>query len=211
MRSPPPPGVRPLLTPPAHPVVSPGSLLVCVVCVYFPTLVEPPCLCAIAEGSCFGATCAVECLKAIKKHAFASSDYPVIITIENHCKAALQDFMAKDLLDILGYYDKVDDAGNLVPDTTRPLLWAVDHPNSTTAAPPSPEEAKGRILLRDKVADEKAKDKDSPLQLPHNQSLRSAHAAEGRGVWRARAAGRGEGTDVSIAHCLSSPSIPTAV
>lgn len=31
-----------------------------------------------------------DCIKAIKEHAFASSDFPVIITLEDHLPASLQ-------------------------------------------------------------------------------------------------------------------------
>ena len=38
----------------------------------------------------------------IKEHAFATSQYPVILSIENHCSVKQQKFMATCLEDILG-------------------------------------------------------------------------------------------------------------
>ena len=36
-----------------------------------------------------------KCIKAIKKHAFQTSGYPVIITIENHCNVKNRRIMAQ--------------------------------------------------------------------------------------------------------------------
>ena len=41
-------------------------------------------------------------IEAIKEHAFATSEYPMILSIENHCSVKQQDVMAKYMTDILG-------------------------------------------------------------------------------------------------------------
>ncbi|KAM9839453.1 1-phosphatidylinositol 4,5-bisphosphate phosphodiesterase delta-1a isoform 1-T1 [Aulostomus maculatus] len=72
-------------------------------------------------------------IKAIKDYAFKVSDYPVILSLENHCSVDQQKLMAHYLISILG------DA--LV---TRPL-------GSTMPATfPSPEELRGKFLIKGK-------------------------------------------------------------
>ena len=69
---------------------------------------------------------------AIKEYAFFKSDYPLILSIENHCSIEYQDKMAHYLETILGdmlYTDPVDE--NL-------------------KALPSPEDLKGKILIKAK-------------------------------------------------------------
>ena len=45
-----------------------------------------------------------DALYVIQKHAFAASDFPLILTIENHCSEENQVVQAKALKDILGEY-----------------------------------------------------------------------------------------------------------
>ncbi|XP_004676692.1 PREDICTED: 1-phosphatidylinositol 4,5-bisphosphate phosphodiesterase delta-1 isoform X2 [Condylura cristata] len=71
-------------------------------------------------------------LRAIRDYAFKVSPYPVILSLENHCSLMQQRVMAKHLGDILG-----------------PLLLA--HPlEGVTTSLPSPEQLKGKILLKGK-------------------------------------------------------------
>ncbi|XP_060920121.1 1-phosphatidylinositol 4,5-bisphosphate phosphodiesterase delta-1a isoform X1 [Labrus mixtus] len=72
-------------------------------------------------------------IRAIKEYAFKTSDYPVVLSLENHCTVEQQKLMAHYLISILG------DA--LV---TRPLG------NTMTKNFPSPEELKGKILIKGK-------------------------------------------------------------
>ncbi|XP_072234977.1 1-phosphatidylinositol 4,5-bisphosphate phosphodiesterase delta-1a isoform X1 [Leuresthes tenuis] len=72
-------------------------------------------------------------IKAIKDYAFKTSDYPVILSLENHCSVDQQKLMAHHLISILG------DA--LV---TKPLG------NSMPSNFPSPEELKGKFLIKGK-------------------------------------------------------------
>ncbi|XP_028425540.1 1-phosphatidylinositol 4,5-bisphosphate phosphodiesterase delta-1a isoform X3 [Perca flavescens] len=72
-------------------------------------------------------------IKAIKEYAFKTSEYPVILSLENHCTIEQQKLMAHYLKSILG------DA--LV---TKPLG------NNMPTHFPSPEELKGRFLVKGK-------------------------------------------------------------
>ncbi|XP_039983240.1 1-phosphatidylinositol 4,5-bisphosphate phosphodiesterase delta-1a isoform X1 [Xiphias gladius] len=72
-------------------------------------------------------------IKAIKDYAFKTSDYPVILSLENHCTVEQQKLMAHHLISILG------DA--LV---TKPLGYTM--PTNF----PSPEELKGKFLIKGK-------------------------------------------------------------
>ena len=69
----------------------------------------------------------------IKTHAFASSPYPVILSLENHCSKPVQEKMADHMTGILG--DML--ATSLVGKTIDFL--------------PSPEELKGKVLLKGKM------------------------------------------------------------
>uniref|UniRef100_A0A8C5PMH9 Phosphoinositide phospholipase C n=1 Tax=Leptobrachium leishanense TaxID=445787 RepID=A0A8C5PMH9_9ANUR len=72
-------------------------------------------------------------ISAINKYAFRVSQYPVILSLENHCGVEQQDVMAQHLKSILGQ--------NLVKNTLNGRL-----PSQL----PSPEELRGRILLKGK-------------------------------------------------------------
>lgn len=72
-------------------------------------------------------------IKAIKEYAFKTSDYPVILSLENHCTLEQQKVMADHMIKILG------DALVRKPlGTTIPTNF------------PSPEELKGRFLIKGK-------------------------------------------------------------
>lgn len=75
-------------------------------------------------------------IKAIKDYAFKTSDYPVILSLENHCSVEQQKLMAHYLISILG------DA--LV---TKPLS------DTMPTNFPSPEEMKGKFLIKGKRLD----------------------------------------------------------
>lgn len=44
----------------------------------------------------------VDVIKCIREHAFEVSEYPLILSIENHCSVKQQKFMADCLNEILG-------------------------------------------------------------------------------------------------------------
>ncbi|KAM9855322.1 1-phosphatidylinositol 4,5-bisphosphate phosphodiesterase eta-2a [Aulostomus maculatus] len=72
-------------------------------------------------------------IETINKYAFIKNDYPVILSIENHCSVPQQKKMAQYLVDILG--DKLDVSHIKVGDSGRL---------------PSPEALKGKILVKGK-------------------------------------------------------------
>ncbi|XP_040918085.1 1-phosphatidylinositol 4,5-bisphosphate phosphodiesterase eta-2a isoform X2 [Toxotes jaculatrix] len=72
-------------------------------------------------------------IETINKYAFAKNDYPVILSIENHCSVPQQKKMAQYLIEILG--DKLD-LSNIKADESGRL--------------PSPETLKGKILVKGK-------------------------------------------------------------
>uniref|UniRef100_A0A668UCM6 Phosphoinositide phospholipase C n=1 Tax=Oreochromis aureus TaxID=47969 RepID=A0A668UCM6_OREAU len=74
-----------------------------------------------------------EVIETIGQYAFKTSPYPLILSLENHCSVEQQDVMAKHLHNILG--KKL---------LTKPLS---DQPLRDL---PSPEELKGRILVKGK-------------------------------------------------------------
>ncbi|XP_036412447.1 1-phosphatidylinositol 4,5-bisphosphate phosphodiesterase delta-1b isoform X3 [Colossoma macropomum] len=74
-----------------------------------------------------------DAIKAIKEYAFKTSEYPVILSLENHCSVEQQKLMAHHMTSILG--------SALV---TKPLG---EHMPTEL---PSPEELKGRFLIKGK-------------------------------------------------------------
>ena len=44
----------------------------------------------------------LDVIKAVKEHAFIASDYPVILSIEQHCDISQQEVMAKMFKEVLG-------------------------------------------------------------------------------------------------------------
>ncbi|XP_046842462.1 1-phosphatidylinositol 4,5-bisphosphate phosphodiesterase gamma-1-like isoform X1 [Xenia sp. Carnegie-2017] len=74
----------------------------------------------------------VDVVKAIKENAFVASDYPLILSIKNHCSLLQQNIMAKTFTDIFG--DML-------------LCFPLD-PNEECL--PSPEQLKHKILIKHK-------------------------------------------------------------
>ncbi|XP_056155715.1 LOW QUALITY PROTEIN: 1-phosphatidylinositol 4,5-bisphosphate phosphodiesterase eta-2a [Lampris incognitus] len=72
-------------------------------------------------------------IETINKYAFVKNDYPVILSIENHCSVAQQKKMAQYLMEILG--EKLD-------------LSSIKAEESGCL--PSPETLKGKILVKGK-------------------------------------------------------------
>ncbi|CAN2388232.1 Phospholipase C eta [Pristimantis euphronides] len=72
-------------------------------------------------------------IETINKYAFIKNEYPVILSIENHCSVVQQKKMAQYLTEILG--DKLDLSAMLNGDSTKL---------------PSPEKLKGKILVKGK-------------------------------------------------------------
>ncbi|XP_036163360.1 1-phosphatidylinositol 4,5-bisphosphate phosphodiesterase eta-2 isoform X3 [Myotis myotis] len=72
-------------------------------------------------------------IETINRYAFAKNEYPVILSIENHCSVAQQKKMAQYLTDILG--DKLD-------------LSSVSSEDASLL--PSPQALKGKVLVKGK-------------------------------------------------------------
>nr|XP_046149031.1 1-phosphatidylinositol 4,5-bisphosphate phosphodiesterase delta-1-like [Oncorhynchus gorbuscha] len=72
-------------------------------------------------------------IKAIKEYAFKTSEYPVILSLENHCTLEQQKLMAKHMISILG----------------SALLTSPLEDQMPTAFP-SPQELKGRFIIKGK-------------------------------------------------------------
>ncbi|XP_053716684.1 1-phosphatidylinositol 4,5-bisphosphate phosphodiesterase delta-1a isoform X1 [Synchiropus splendidus] len=72
-------------------------------------------------------------IKAIKDFAFKTSDYPVILSLENHCSLEQQKLMAHHMISILGDALLTKPLGETMPTTF-----------------PSPEELRGKFLIKGK-------------------------------------------------------------
>ncbi|XP_018408982.1 PREDICTED: 1-phosphatidylinositol 4,5-bisphosphate phosphodiesterase delta-1 [Nanorana parkeri] len=92
-------------------------------------------------------------ITTIKNYAFKTSEYPVIISLENHCSLDQQKTMAKHMKDILG--DML-------------LLMPVDDKLNQL---PSPEQLKGKILV-------KGKKLEAPESSQENGASNGAPVAE---------------------------------
>ncbi|XP_077365454.1 1-phosphatidylinositol 4,5-bisphosphate phosphodiesterase delta-1a isoform X2 [Festucalex cinctus] len=74
-----------------------------------------------------------DAIKAIKDYAFRTSDYPVILSLENHCSVDQQKLMAHYIISILGDALVSKPLGDFMPTNF-----------------PSPEELKGKFLIKGK-------------------------------------------------------------
>uniref|UniRef100_A0A8C6SVA8 Phosphoinositide phospholipase C n=1 Tax=Neogobius melanostomus TaxID=47308 RepID=A0A8C6SVA8_9GOBI len=72
-------------------------------------------------------------MKAIKEYAFKTSEYPVILSLENHCTVEQQQVMTHHMVSILGDALLTKPLGNRMPDNF-----------------PSPQELKGKFLIKGK-------------------------------------------------------------
>lgn len=75
-------------------------------------------------------------IKAIKEYAFKTSEYPVILSLENHCGVEQQKIMAQHLISILGSALVTKPLGDQMPTCL-----------------PAPEELKGRFIVKGKRLD----------------------------------------------------------
>ncbi|XP_042335202.1 1-phosphatidylinositol 4,5-bisphosphate phosphodiesterase eta-2 isoform X2 [Sceloporus undulatus] len=111
-------------------------------------------------------------IETINKYAFIRSEYPVILSIENHCSVAQQKKMAQYLTEILG--DKLD-------------LSSVS--NGDPGKLPSPESLKGKILVKGKklpanisedVEEGEVSDEDSADEMEDDCKLMNGDASTNR-------------------------------
>ncbi|NWI42620.1 PLCH2 phosphodiesterase, partial [Picathartes gymnocephalus] len=111
-------------------------------------------------------------IETINKYAFIKNEYPVILSIENHCSIVQQKKMAQYLIEILG--DKLD-------------LSAVHNDDSTKL--PSPASLKGKILVKGKklpanISDDaeegEVSDEDSADEIDDDCKLMNGDASANR-------------------------------
>ncbi|XP_063075169.1 1-phosphatidylinositol 4,5-bisphosphate phosphodiesterase delta-1b isoform X2 [Engraulis encrasicolus] len=74
-----------------------------------------------------------DAIKAIKDYAFKTSEYPVILSLENHCSVEQQKLMAQHMISIMGSALVTKPLGDQMP-----------------TGFPSPEELKGKFLIKGK-------------------------------------------------------------
>ncbi|KFO94213.1 1-phosphatidylinositol 4,5-bisphosphate phosphodiesterase eta-2, partial [Buceros rhinoceros silvestris] len=111
-------------------------------------------------------------IETINKYAFIKNEYPVILSIENHCSVVQQKKMAQYLTEILG--DKLD-------------LSSVHYDDSTKL--PSPASLKGKILVKGKklpatISDDaeegEVSDEDSADEIDDDCKLMNGDASTNR-------------------------------
>ncbi|KAM6046466.1 LOW QUALITY PROTEIN: 1-phosphatidylinositol 4,5-bisphosphate phosphodiesterase eta-2 [Chlamydotis macqueenii] len=111
-------------------------------------------------------------IETINKYAFVKNEYPVILSIENHCSVIQQKKMAQYLTEILG--DKLD-------------LSSVHGDDSSTL--PSPASLKGKILVKGKklpanISDDaeegEVSDEDSADEIDDDCKLMNGDASTNR-------------------------------
>ncbi|NXS32211.1 PLCH2 phosphodiesterase, partial [Pomatostomus ruficeps] len=111
-------------------------------------------------------------IETINKYAFIKNEYPVILSIENHCSIVQQKKMAQYLIEILG--DKLD-------------LSSVHSDDSTKL--PSPASLKGKILVKGKklpanISDDaeegEVSDEDSADEIDDDCKLMNGDASANR-------------------------------
>ena len=104
-----------------------------------------------------------DCVSSVARYAFHSSPYPLIVSLEVHCSAQQQ----KAMVDLMFKYWRA-----LM--VTKPI-----DPNAT--ALPSPEELKGKILVKVKVAEEDDSRQPNAIEGPVGRNrARSLGSAVGR-------------------------------
>uniref|UniRef100_A0A2K6ERX4 Phosphoinositide phospholipase C n=1 Tax=Propithecus coquereli TaxID=379532 RepID=A0A2K6ERX4_PROCO len=111
-------------------------------------------------------------IETINKYAFVKNEYPVILSIENHCSVTQQKKMAQYLTDILG--DKLD-------------LSSVS--SEDAASLPSPQMLRGKILVKGKklpanisedAEEGEVSDEDSADEIDEDCKLLSGDASTNR-------------------------------
>ncbi|NXS58974.1 PLCH2 phosphodiesterase, partial [Brachypteracias leptosomus] len=111
-------------------------------------------------------------IETINKYAFIKNEYPVILSLENHCSVVQQKKMAQYLIEILG--DKLDLSSVQIDDSTKL---------------PSPASLKGKILVKGKklpatISDDaeegEVSDEDSADEIDDDCKLMNGDASTNR-------------------------------
>uniref|UniRef100_A0A673FVU9 Phosphoinositide phospholipase C n=1 Tax=Sinocyclocheilus rhinocerous TaxID=307959 RepID=A0A673FVU9_9TELE len=100
-------------------------------------------------------------IKAIQENAFKTSEYPLILSLENHCSVEQQKIMAQHLISILGSALITKPLGDQMPTCL-----------------PSPEELKGRFIVKGKRLD-KLEDMFSESKTADEESVTEEEDDEG--------------------------------
>uniref|UniRef100_A0A672SZD4 Phosphoinositide phospholipase C n=1 Tax=Sinocyclocheilus grahami TaxID=75366 RepID=A0A672SZD4_SINGR len=100
-------------------------------------------------------------IKAIQENAFKTSEYPLILSLENHCSVEQQKIIAQHLISILGSALITKPLGDQMPTCL-----------------PSPEELKGRFILKGKRLD-KLEDMFSESKTADEESVTEEEDDEG--------------------------------
>lgn len=87
-----------------------------------------------------------EILHQIKEFAFCASPFPLFLNLENHCSNKQQILTAKLLIDVFGGKKPTKNSIRLFS-SFLVSIFTIDEANSTSVWP-SPEQLKGRIILR---------------------------------------------------------------
>uniref|UniRef100_A0A7S2RWD9 Phosphoinositide phospholipase C n=1 Tax=Mucochytrium quahogii TaxID=96639 RepID=A0A7S2RWD9_9STRA len=103
-----------------------------------------------------------DCLKIINEVGFTASQYPVVITIENHCSLPQQKTQGEMLKKVFGnklyFWDGKDLGDGKVDWASGPAEWK------------SPEDLKGKVVIRDKPVKKKSDKKKSGRNLEKSPS-----------------------------------------
>ena len=95
-------------------------------------------------------------IEAIKKYAFESSDYPVILSLENHCSLGQQTVMAKIMIEVFGDL----------------LCKEIVKGNDGSKALPSPEQLKKKILIKGKaISQSSSSSADTPIEEEEEEDV----------------------------------------
>merc|ERR1712147_396368 len=90
-------------------------------------------------------------IAAIAENAFFTTQCPVIVTLENHCKAEGQKIIADTLRGVLGDKLYIPKEGDLI----------------------TPESLKGKVIIRDKRKDDEDKDDGADTKVSKRHKRRS--------------------------------------
>ncbi|KAI5307158.1 hypothetical protein KEM56_003738 [Ascosphaera pollenicola] len=105
-----------------------------------------------------------DCITVINRYAFFSSDLPLILSLEVHCNAEQQLAMVNIMKDTFG--DRL---------LIQPL-----YPNATKL--PTPDELRGRILIKVKTSDEDCLSSNSSTPYKRQRSASQPFAASGTAI-----------------------------
>jgi hypothetical protein len=93
-------------------------------------------------------------IETVKKYAFCNSEYPAMLSLENHCSVPQQEQMAKILREVLGDMLVSEPLPGVEPDQV-----------------PSPEQLKGKVILKDRIHNLKKTETGSAIPVTTASSI----------------------------------------